>query len=207
MPHRQSLSALNRMLATGGISSTEITTHFLDRIEKNQQLNAFVSVDREQTLARAQQADHSRRNERNLNLKGLPVALKDIFCTQDLLTSCGSRILSNFVSPYDATVVERLDKDGFIVLGKTNMDEFAMGSSNESSYFGPVLNPWNTARVPGGSSGGSAAAVSARLAPAAIGTDTGGSIRQPAAFCGLTGLKPSYGRISRYGMVDRKSVV
>ena len=201
MPHRQSLSALNRMLATGGISSTEITTHFLDRIEKNQQLNAFVSVDREQTLARAQQADHSRRNERNLNLKGLPVALKDIFCTQDLLTSCGSRILSNFVSPYDATVVERLDKDGFIVLGKTNMDEFAMGSSNESSYFGPVLNPWNTARVPGGSSGGSAAAVSARLAPAAIGTDTGGSIRQPAAFCGLTGLKPSYGRISRYGMV------
>ena len=138
MPHRQSLSALNRMLATGGISSTEITTHFLDRIEKNQQLNAFVSVDREQTLARAQQADHSRRNERNLNLKGLPVALKDIFCTQDLLTSCGSRILSNFVSPYDATVVERLDKDGFIVLGKTNMDEFAMGSSNESSYFGPV---------------------------------------------------------------------
>jgi len=201
MPHRQSLSALNRMLATGGISSTEITTHFLDRIEQNQQLNAFVSVDREQTLARAQQADHSRRNERNIILKGLPVALKDIFCTQDLLTSCGSRILSNFVSPYDATVVERLDKDGFIVLGKTNMDEFAMGSSNESSYFGPVLNPWNTARVPGGSSGGSAAAVSARLAPAAIGTDTGGSIRQPAAFCGLTGLKPSYGRISRYGMV------
>ena len=201
MPHRQSLSALNRMLATGGISSTEITTHFLDRIEQNQQLNAFVSVDREQTLAQAQQADHSRRNERNSNLKGLPVALKDIFCTQDLLTSCGSRILSNFVSPYDATVVERLDKDGFIVLGKTNMDEFAMGSSNESSYFGPVLNPWNTARVPGGSSGGSAAAVSARLAPAAIGTDTGGSIRQPAAFCGLTGLKPSYGRISRYGMV------
>ena len=201
MPHRQSLSALNRMLATGGISSTEITTHFLDRIEQNQQLNAFVSVDREQPLAQAQQADHSRRNERNSNLKGLPVALKDIFCTQGLLTSCGSRILSNFVSPYDATVVKRLDKDGFIVLGKTNMDEFAMGSSNESSYFGPVLNPWNTARVPGGSSGGSAAAVSARLAPAAIGTDTGGSIRQPAAFCGLTGLKPSYGRISRYGMV------
>ena len=189
------------MLVTGEISSTEITAHFLDRIEQNRQLNAFVSVDREQALARAQQADHTRRDEHNADLKGLPVALKDIFCTQGLLTSCGSRILSNFVSPYDATVVERLDKDGFIVLGKTNMDEFAMGSSNENSFYGPVKNPWNKKMVPGGSSGGSAAAVAGRLSPFSTGTDTGGSIRQPSSLCGITGIKPTYGRVSRYGMI------
>ncbi|MEC9330625.1 MAG: Asp-tRNA(Asn)/Glu-tRNA(Gln) amidotransferase subunit GatA [Pseudomonadota bacterium] len=201
MPHRQSLSSLRKMLQTKKISSVELTSHFLQRIDQNRELNAFITVDAETALASARQADISLNKKSGDLLTGLPLALKDIFCTRGMLTSCGSRMLANFTSPYDATVTERLNAAGTVLLGKTNMDEFAMGSSNESSYFGPVLNPWNTDCVPGGSSGGSAAAVSARLCPATVGTDTGGSIRQPAAFCGLTGLKPSYGRVSRYGMV------
>jgi len=189
------------MLQTKKISSVELTSHFLQRIDQNRELNAFITVDAETALASARQADISLNKKSGDLLTGLPLALKDIFCTRGMLTSCGSRMLANFTSPYDATVTERLNAAGTVLLGKTNMDEFAMGSSNESSYFGPVLNPWNTDCVPGGSSGGSAAAVSARLCPATVGTDTGGSIRQPAAFCGLTGLKPSYGRVSRYGMV------
>jgi len=189
------------MLQTKKISSVELTSHFLQRIDQNRELNAFITVDAETALANARQADISLNDKSGDLLTGLPLALKDIFCTRGMLTSCGSRMLANFTSPYDATVTERLNAAGSVLLGKTNMDEFAMGSSNESSYFGPVLNPWNVDCVPGGSSGGSAAAVSARLCPATVGTDTGGSIRQPAAFCGLTGLKPSYGRISRYGMV------
>jgi aspartyl-tRNA(Asn)/glutamyl-tRNA(Gln) amidotransferase subunit A len=189
------------MLQTKKISSVELTSHFLQRIDQNRELNAFITVDPETALASARQADISLDKKSGDLLTGLPLALKDIFCTRGMLTSCGSRMLANFTSPYDATVTERLNAAGTVLLGKTNMDEFAMGSSNESSYFGPVLNPWNTDCVPGGSSGGSAAAVSARLCPATVGTDTGGSIRQPAAFCGLTGLKPSYGRVSRYGMV------
>ena len=189
------------MLQTKKISSVELTSHFLQRIDQNRELNAFITVDAETALASARQADISLNKKSGDLLTGLPLALKDIFCTRGMLTSCGSRMLANFTSPYDATVTERLNAAGTVLLGKTNMDEFAMGSSNDSSYFGPVLNPWNTDCVPGGSSGGSAAAVSARLCPATVGTDTGGSIRQPAAFCGLTGLKPSYGRVSRYGMV------
>ena len=160
-----------------------------------------MSVDREQTLARAQQADHSRRNEPNSNHKGLPVALKDIFCTQNTLTTCGSKMLNNFIPPYSSTVVEKLDDAGLVSLGKTNMDEFAMGSSNETSFYGEVKNPWDKEYVPGGSSGGSATSVAAGLCSAATATDTGGSIRQPASLCGLTGIKPTYGRVSRYGMI------
>ena len=189
------------MLQTGKISSVELTSHFLQRIDQNPELNAFITVDAEAALTNAREADTCLNGNRSNLLTGLPIALKDIFCTRGMLTSCGSRMLANFISPYDATVTERLKTAGAVIVGKTNMDEFAMGSSNESSYFGPVLNPWNTTCVPGGSSGGSATATSARLCPATVGTDTGGSIRQPAAFCGLTGLKPSYGRVSRYGMV------
>ena len=189
------------MLQAGKISSVELTSHFLQRIDQNPELNAFITVDAEAALNSAREADTSLNGKGSTLLTGLPIALKDIFCTRGMLTSCGSKMLANFISPYDATVTERLKAAGAVIVGKTNMDEFAMGSSNESSYFGPVLNPWNTDCVPGGSSGGSAAAVSARLCPATVGTDTGGSIRQPAAFCGLTGLKPSYGRVSRYGMV------
>jgi len=189
------------MLAAGETSASELCVHFLDRISAHSALNAFITVDREQALAQAEQADSRLRQDNPPALCGLPLAHKDIFCTKGMKTSCGSRILDNFISPYDATVVTRLRDQGMVTLGKTNMDEFAMGSSNETSWYGPVLNPWSTERVPGGSSGGSAAAVCARLAPVATGTDTGGSIRQPAAFCGLTGLKPSYGRVSRYGMI------
>ena len=180
----------------------ELTKLYLDRIEANQSaLNAFISVTRDPALAAAAEADRTLAAGRGGPLTGVPIAHKDIFCTQGIRTTCGSRMLDNFVSPYDATVVTRLKAAGTVMLGKTNMDEFAMGSSNETSYFGPVRNPWNPSLVPGGSSGGSAAAVAARLTPVATATDTGGSIRQPAALCGVTGLKPTYGRVSRYGMI------
>jgi len=183
-------------------SSVELTEAFLKRIERSQQaLNAFISVTRAQALSDAAAADRALAAGSGGALTGVPIAHKDLFCTQGVRTTCGSRMLENFVSPYDATVVAKLKRAGAVMLGKTNMDEFAMGSSNETSYFGPVRNPWDPRLVPGGSSGGSAAAVAARLVPGATATDTGGSIRQPAALCGITGLKPTYGRVSRYGMV------
>ena len=199
-----SLKELGAALAQKKISSVELATLFLDRIEKlNPTLNAFVTVDRDKALAAARAADAKigAGGTALSPLCGIPLAHKDIFCTEGWRTTCGSKMLANFVSPYDAHVVERLNDAGMVLLGKCNMDEFAMGSSNETSFFGPVKNPWNPACVPGGSSGGSAAAIAARLAPAATGTDTGGSIRQPAALCGLTGLKPTYGAVSRYGMI------
>ncbi len=180
----------------------ELTRLFLDRIQRlNGRLNAFVTVDEDRSLAQALVADQRRARGEAGPLAGIPVAHKDIFCTKGIRTTCGSRMLANFASPYDAHVIERFNAAGAVLLGKTNMDEFAMGSSNETSYFGPVRNPWDTERVPGGSSGGSAAAVAARMAPAATGTDTGGSIRQPAALTGISGLKPTYGLVSRYGMI------
>jgi aspartyl-tRNA(Asn)/glutamyl-tRNA(Gln) amidotransferase subunit A len=201
-----SLKELSAALATKKLSAVELATLFLDRIEKhNPALNAFITTDREKTLAQAHAADEKLRvgagGTAMSPLCGIPLAHKDIFCTQGWRTSCGSKMLANFVSPYDANVVAKLAAAGMVTLGKLNMDEFAMGSSNETSYFGPVKNPWDVSRVPGGSSGGSAAAIAARLTPAATGTDTGGSIRQPAALCGLTGLKPTYGVVSRYGMI------
>jgi len=201
MLHEHSLTALRDMLRRREISSTELTQHCLDRIAEHSDLNAFVTVDESGAMTAAAVADEQLgRGEADL-LTGGPIAHKDIFCTRGVLTTCGSKMLENFVSPYDATVVERFHQAGSVTLGKTNMDEFAMGSSNETSFFGSVKNPWDRDRVPGGSSGGSAAAVAASLVAGATGTDTGGSIRQPAAFCGLTGLKPSYGRVSRYGMI------
>jgi aspartyl-tRNA(Asn)/glutamyl-tRNA(Gln) amidotransferase subunit A len=183
-------------------SSVELTQHYLERIARlDPALNAFITVAAESALAAAEDADRTLRSGEAGPLTGIPIAHKDIFCTQGLKTSCGSRMLDNFVAPYDATIVERLAAAGAVVLGKTNMDEFAMGSSNETSWYGPVRNPWDAARVPGGSSGGSAAAVAARLCAAATASDTGGSIRQPAALCGITGLKPTYGRCSRWGMI------
>jgi aspartyl-tRNA(Asn)/glutamyl-tRNA(Gln) amidotransferase subunit A len=197
-----SLKELSAALAGKQLSSVELTSLFLDRIGKlNPALNAFITLDREKSLGMARKADNRLARGEGGPLTGIPVAHKDIFCAEGWLTTCGSKMLSNFVSPYDATVIERFKAAGTVTLGKTNMDEFAMGSSNETSFYGPVRNPWDTAAVPGGSSGGSAAAVSARLTPAATGTDTGGSIRQPAALCGLTGLKPTYGVVSRYGMI------
>ncbi|MDW8324072.1 MAG: amidase family protein, partial [Burkholderiales bacterium] len=197
-----SLRGLAELLKSGRASSRELCQDYLDRIERlNPTLNAFITVDRDRTLAEAAAADHLREQGRAGPLTGVPIAHKDIFCTEGWPTTCASRMLANFVSPYDAHVIERCKAAGLPSLGKTNMDEFAMGSSNETSYFGPVKNPWDPRAVPGGSSGGSAAAVAARLAPAATGTDTGGSIRQPAAFCGITGLKPTYGVVSRYGLV------
>jgi len=196
-----SLHHLSTALHKRAVSATELARIFLARIQQFSRLNAFITVDEDFTLAQARAADLCLQNKDSGTLTGIPLAHKDIFCTRGLLTSCGSKILSNFIAPYNATVVERLNQAGMVTLGKTNMDEFAMGSSNESSWYGPVHNPWAEDCVPGGSSGGSAAAVAARLAPIATGTDTGGSIRQPAAFCGLTGLKPSYGRVSRYGMI------
>jgi aspartyl-tRNA(Asn)/glutamyl-tRNA(Gln) amidotransferase subunit A len=200
------LKQLADQLAAGKTTSVELCQEYLDRIERlNPTLNAFVTVDRERTLAEARAADALRAAGRVGKpagpLTGIPIAHKDIFCTEGWLTTCGSKMLSNFVSPYDAHVIEQFKAAGMPSLGKTNMDEFAMGSSNETSFYGPVKNPWDTARVPGGSSGGSAACVAARMAPAATGTDTGGSIRQPAALCGITGLKPTYGVVSRYGMI------
>lgn len=200
--HNKTLSELSEMLHKGEITSVELTSHFLDRIKThNTELNAFISVCEESALAQAAAADEQLKNKTAGKLTGIPMAHKDIFCTKGVRTSCASKMLDSFVAPYDATVVEKIAASGMVMLGKTNMDEFAMGSSNETSYYGPVKNPWDTDRVPGGSSGGSAAAVAARLAPIATGTDTGGSIRQPSSLCNLTGLKPTYGRISRYGMI------
>ena len=198
-----SLKQLSQALATKQISSVELTRLFLDRIARlNPVLNAFVTVDAEKSLNSARTADARIAAGTAGPLTGIPIAQKDIFCAEGWRTTCGSKMLANFVSPYDATVIRKMHGEaGMVSLGKTNMDEFAMGSSNETSFFGPVRNPWDTERVPGGSSGGSAAAVAARLAPAATGTDTGGSIRQPAALCNLTGLKPTYGVVSRYGMI------
>ena len=198
-----SLKQLSQALAAKKISSIELTQLFLDRIGRlNPTLNAFITVDAEKSLTAARAADARIAAGTVGPLTGIPIAQKDIFCAEGWRTTCGSKMLANFVSPYDATVIRKMESEaGLVSLGKTNMDEFAMGSSNETSFFGPVRNPWDTERVPGGSSGGSAAAVAARLAPAATGTDTGGSIRQPAALCTLTGLKPTYGVVSRYGMI------
>ncbi|HEY1874178.1 MAG TPA: Asp-tRNA(Asn)/Glu-tRNA(Gln) amidotransferase subunit GatA [Steroidobacteraceae bacterium] len=200
--HTHTLSQLAEGLRRRSFSSVELVGELLARIEKSQPLlNAFISVTAEEALAAARAADRTLAAGGGGALTGVPIAHKDIFCTQGVRTTCGSRMLDNFVSPYDATVVAKLKGAGAVVLGKTNMDEFAMGSSNETSFYGPVRNPWNPQLVPGGSSGGSAAAVAARLVPGATATDTGGSIRQPAALCGITGMKPTYGRVSRYGMV------
>ena len=199
--HNKTLAELSLGLQAKAYSSVELTQLFLARIEQHQQLNAYITVTPELALAQAKAADQRLANGTADLLTGIPIAQKDIFCTQGVITTCGSKMLANFNAPYNATVVEKFNQAGAVMLGKLNMDEFAMGSSNETSYFGAVRNPWNINSVPGGSSGGSAAAVSARLAVCATGTDTGGSIRQPAALCGITGLKPTYGRVSRYGMI------
>ncbi len=196
------LAGLSRMLAKRQVSSVELTQEFLRRITQwNPLINAFITVDQERSLADARLADTLLASGKGSLLTGIPLAHKDIFCADGWLTTCGSKMLSNFVAPYDAHVVGLCKAAGMVLLGKTNMDEFAMGSSNETSYYGAVKNPWDIAAVPGGSSGGSAAAVAARLTPVATGTDTGGSIRQPAAMTGITGLKPTYGVVSRYGMI------
>ncbi|MFM8585491.1 MAG: Asp-tRNA(Asn)/Glu-tRNA(Gln) amidotransferase subunit GatA [Gammaproteobacteria bacterium] len=196
------VAALARGLAEGAFSSVELTRAYLERIAAAQpSLNAFITVTGESALKAAAEADAARAAGRAGRLTGVPIGHKDIFCTEGVLTTCGSKMLGNFVSPYDATIVSGLRAAGTVMLGKLNMDEFAMGSSNETSHFGPVRNPWDTQMVPGGSSGGSAASVAARIVPAATATDTGGSIRQPAALCGVTGIKPTYGRCSRYGMI------
>src|SRR5450830_1960302 len=193
---------LSLLLAQKKLSSVELTQFHLDRIARlNPELNAFVTVDAARSLAQARVADAQIAAGKAQPLTGIPLAHKDIFCAKGWLATCGSKILSNFVAPYDAHVIERFNQAGAVIAGKTNMDEFAMGSSNETSFYGPVKNPWDTAAVPGGSSGGSAASIAARLVPAATGTDTGGSIRQPAALTGVCGLKPTYGVVSRYGMI------
>lgn len=197
----QSLTQIAQALRNGSISSTELTRLALDKAASSKHLNAFISLNESQALADAKNADAALAAGNSDPLCGIVTAHKDIFCSKDILTSCGSKILSNFVSPYNATVIEKTAARHMVSIGKTNMDEFAMGSTTESSYYGPTLNPWNTEHVPGGSSGGSAAAVSAGIVPVATGTDTGGSVRQPAALCGLTGIKPTYGRVSRWGMV------
>ena len=200
--HKLSLRAQLKGLQKGDFSSTELTSHYIDRISNyDKKINSFITVTEDHALTQAKKADERYKNKSNLLLDGLPIAHKDIFCTKGILTTCGSKMLSNFEAPYSSTVYEKLDKEGMVMLGKTNMDEFAMGSSNETSYFGSAKNPWNTDYVPGGSSGGSASCVSAMFAPVATATDTGGSIRQPASLCGLTGIKPTYGRVSRYGMI------
>jgi aspartyl-tRNA(Asn)/glutamyl-tRNA(Gln) amidotransferase subunit A len=200
--HTYTLAELAKKLRAKEFSVTELTKSLLGRVTASQPaLNAFITVMENEALAQAGAADAALASGKAGPLTGLPLAHKDIFCTRGVRTSCGSRMLDNFVSPYDATVVEKLNAAGMVTLGKTNMDEFAMGSSNETSWYGPVRNPWNAKLVPGGSSGGSAAAVGARVVPIATATDTGGSIRQPASLCGVTGIKPTYGRVSRYGMI------
>lgn len=199
--HQHSIREHARALRAGEYSCVELTQHFLARIEAATDLNALISVTAELALQQARRADRRIQAGDPDWLLGIPLVHKDLFCTEGVLTSCGSKMLDNFISPYTATAVAKLEQRGAVMLGKSNMDEFAMGSSSETSYYGAVLNPWDKARVAGGSSGGSAAAVAARLTCVATGTDTGGSIRQPAALCGLTGIKPSYGRVSRYGMV------
>ncbi len=200
--HNKTIAELSRSLREGEFSSEELTRYFLERINNlDSSLNSFITVTDESALAQAKQADERIAAGEAGVLTGIPLAQKDIFCTDGVKTTCGSKMLDNFIAPYNATSVAQLNAAGTVMLGKTNMDEFAMGSSNETSFYGAVKNPWNTETVPGGSSGGSAAAVAARLTPCATGTDTGGSIRQPAALCGVTGLKPTYGRVSRYGMI------
>jgi len=200
--HTKTIAQLAAGLRNGDFSSEELTRAYLERVARHDDtLNSFITVSEAEALQQARLADQRLKAGDGTTLTGIPVAQKDIFCTNGVLTTCGSRMLENFVAPYNATVIDKFNAAGAVMLGKTNMDEFAMGSSNETSYYGPVRNPWNTDTVPGGSSGGSAAAVAARLVPAASGTDTGGSIRQPAALCGITGLKPTYGRVSRYGMI------
>ena len=199
---KSSLRQIGTALTSRKISSVELTQLYLDRIARlNPALNAFITLNPELSLAQARAADQRLAAGKADALTGIPLAQKDIFCAKGWLTTCGSKMLHNFVSPYDAHVITQFNNAGAIILGKTNMDEFAMGSSNETSFYGPVKNPWDTQRVPGGSSGGTAAAVAARLCAAATGTDTGGSIRQPAALCGISGLKPTYGVCSRYGMI------
>lgn len=198
--HKHTLKQLSAMLQSKQVSATELAQHYLARIQADT-LNAFTHVDPALTLAQAAAADQRIASGDITALTGIPIAHKDIFVTRDWRSTAGSKMLENYVSPFDATVVEHFNRAGTVTLGKLNCDEFAMGSSNENSYFGPVKNPWDTSAVPGGSSGGSAAAIAARLAPAVTGTDTGGSIRQPAAFCGITGIKPTYGSVSRFGMI------
>ncbi len=198
----QTISELSAALRAGQFTSVELTQAYLDRISQlDGDLNSYITVDAKGALAAATEADRRIQAGESGPLIGIPIAQKDIFCTDGVKTSCGSRMLDNFIAPYDATVITRMKQAGMVMLGKSNMDEFAMGSSNETSWYGPVKNPWDLERVPGGSSGGSAASVAARLAVASTGTDTGGSIRQPAALCGITGLKPTYGRVSRFGMI------
>lgn len=200
--HQSTLAQLSTALESNQISSEELTKLYLERCKQfNGSLNCFITINEDLALAQAKAADKQRAAGNASPLTGIPIAQKDIFCTNGIKTSCGSKMLDNFIAPYDATVIEKMNAAGIVNIGKTNMDEFAMGSSNETSFYGAVKNPWNQDTVPGGSSGGSASVVAARLSPAATGTDTGGSIRQPASFCGITGLKPTYGRVSRYGMI------
>jgi aspartyl-tRNA(Asn)/glutamyl-tRNA(Gln) amidotransferase subunit A len=200
--HHKTLAELSAALHNKEFNSEELTRSLLERCKSlNPSLNCFISLTTDYALEQAKAADKILQTNIAGPLTGIPFAHKDIFCTDGIKTSCGSKMLDNFIAPYDATVVKHLNNAGMVMLGKTNMDEFAMGSSNETSFYGPVENPWTQGHVPGGSSGGSACAVAARLAPCATGTDTGGSIRQPAAMCGITGLKPTYGRVSRYGMI------
>ncbi len=204
--HNKTLAQISQDLQAGEYSSVEVTQHFLDRIKDlDGQYNSFITVTDEQALTQAKAADELRATGNANEWTGVPMAHKDIFCTEGVRTSCGSKMLDKFIAPYDSTVADNFNQVGAVSLGKTNMDEFAMGSSSESSFYGAVKNPWNTEHVPGGSSGGSAAAVAARLAPGITATDTGGSIRQPASFCGVTGIKPTYGRVSRFGMISYAS--